>query len=226
METFSDLERQRLLAMSVCEQRLKEEGFRNIAGVDEVGRGPLAGPVVAASCILLNNALFESLNDSKQLTPEQRDILYEKMSQSKLVLYGIGLVDVKTIDKINILQATFLAMQKAVKALPIRPDYLLIDGNQLPQFDIPTETLIGGDARSVSIAAASVIAKVTRDRIMQELDAKYPQYGFKQHKGYATEQHMNAIYEHGPCPIHRKSFDPVRSILNPPLIQQELFPTR
>ncbi len=139
------------------------------------------------------------------------------------MIYGIGIVDESTIDRVNILQATFLAMQRAVQALPTQPDYLLIDGNQLPSFAIPAETIIQGDGLSVSIAAASILAKVTRDRMMVELDAKWPHYGFKQHKGYATEQHLKAIYQHGPSPCHRKSFDPVKSILNPPPVQEDLF---
>jgi len=194
--------------MSLHEQRLKAKGFVLIAGIDEAGRGPLAGPVVAAACILPDDALFERLNDSKQLSPQQRNLLFERITRCSM--YGIGTVAVKTIDRINILQATFLAMRKAVKALPVQPDYLLVDGNQLPRMKIPSEALVQGDCLSISIAAASIIAKVTRDRIMEDLDGKWPQYGFKQHKGYGTEQHLNAISAHGPCPIHRKSFYPVK----------------
>jgi len=186
---------------------------RYIIGVDEAGRGPLAGPVVAAACILPDGALFEKLNDSKQLSPEERDSLFLQITQFPGILYGIGLADARTIDRINILQATFWAMTQAVAALKTKPDYLLIDGNRLPQSDIPSEAVVEGDAKSVSIAAASILAKVTRDRIMEELDEKYPLYGFKQHKGYATEQHLTALKEHGPCPIHRKSFEPIKSML-------------
>ncbi len=209
--------------MSQCEDRLNAEGFVRIAGVDEAGRGPLAGPVVAAACILPTGTLFANLNDSKQLTASQRDTLFTEITSCPNLIYGIGIIDVKTIDKVNILQATFLAMRKAVEALSMQPDYLLIDGNQIPHFDFPTESLVHGDGLSVSIAAASILAKVTRDRIMAELDEKYPKYGFKQHKGYATEQHVEAIYAHGPCPIHRKSFDPVRSMLSPKPVQIDLF---
>lgn len=223
MREISPLELERLQAMSLCEARLQAEGFLRIAGLDEAGRGPLAGPVVAAACILPPNTLFANLNDSKQLTSEQREVLYTEITAHPGLQYGIGIVDVKTIDRVNILQATFLAMRKAIASLPMPPDYILVDGNQAPHCDIPTEWLIEGDARSVSIAAASIIAKVTRDRIMIEEDAKWPLYGFKQHKGYATEQHLKAIENHGPCPIHRKSFDPVKSMLNPPQVQIELF---
>ncbi len=218
---ISDSELFRLEAMSQCEKRLKAEGFVKIAGIDEAGRGPLAGPVVAAACILPEGALFENLNDSKQLSAEEREELFAKITVHPGLIYGVGIIDVKTIDRVNILQATFLAMRKAVKALSEKPDYLLIDGNQSPHFDIPTESIVEGDALSISIAAASIIAKVTRDLMMHELDAKYPKYGFKQHKGYATDQHLEAIKAHGPCPIHRKSFDPVKSMLTP--IQLDLI---
>lgn len=208
------LETKRLALLSVTENELKEQGFLYIAGVDEAGRGPLAGPVVAAACILLDGVVFKHLNDSKKLSAEIREDLFEEMSASKQVVFSVGMIDVNTIDQINILQATFRAMQKAVETLARQPDYLLIDGNQLPCFDIPSRTLVKGDRLSVSIAAASIFAKVTRDRLMQEWDQKYPEYGFKQHKGYATEQHISAIYKYGPTPIHRKTFDPIRSLLN------------
>lgn len=223
MREISESELFRLQSMSLCEKRLRVEGFVRIAGIDEAGRGPLAGPVVAAACILPEGTLFANLNDSKQLTPEERDILFAEITACSNLIYGIGIIDRKTIDRVNILQATFLAMRKAVEALPIRPDYLLIDGNQIPHFEIPTEPIVQGDGLSISIAAASIIAKVTRDRIMIELDLKYPKYGFRQHKGYATEQHLEAIRAHGPCAIHRKSFDPVKSMLNPPPVQIDLF---
>ncbi len=209
--------------MSLFEKRLRAEGFLNIAGIDEAGRGPLAGPVVAAACILPENSLFEHLNDSKQLTPEEREILFTQITSFPGVIFGIGIMDVETIDRVNILQATFLAMRKALESLELQPDYLLIDGNQLPHFEIPKEAIVEGDSLSISIAAASIIAKVTRDRLMVELDAQYPGYGFKKHKGYATDQHLEAIALHGPCAIHRKSFNPVKSMLNPPPMQIELF---
>lgn len=223
MGEISEAELFRLQTMSQCEQRLKLEGFTRIAGVDEAGRGPLAGPVVAAACILPEGVLFKNLNDSKQLTREQREALFAEIVHCPDLIYSVGIIDVKIIDKVNILQATFLAMKKAIEMMSMQPDYILIDGNQLPYLEIPTESVVEGDGRSVSIAAASIIAKVTRDRIMTELDAKYPEYGFKQHKGYATDQHIGAIQAHGPCPIHRKSFDPVKSMLNPPSVQIHLF---
>ncbi len=220
MEQISESELSRLHAMSENERRLKSQGFLHIAGVDEAGRGPLAGPVVAAACILPDGALFSHLNDSKQLTSEERETLFAKITTYPNLIYGIGIVDVRTIDRINILQATFLAMRQAVQSLLICPDYILVDGNQWPHLDIPGEPIIEGDSLTMSIAAASIIAKVTRDRLMRELDAEYPEYGFKQHKGYATEQHLAAIQKHGPCPIHRRSFDPVKSMFHP--VQMDL----
>ncbi|PIS02722.1 MAG: ribonuclease HII [Chlamydiae bacterium CG10_big_fil_rev_8_21_14_0_10_42_34] len=223
MKSVTDSELLRLDAMSICERRLKSEGFCSIAGVDEVGRGPLAGPVVAAACILPENARFSHLNDSKKLSPQIRESLFEKITTFPHVVFGIGIVDVKTIDRINILQATFLAMKRAIGALSIKPDYLLIDGNQLPLIDIPSESLVRGDSLSVSIAAASIIAKVTRDRMMDELDIDWPQYGFKHHKGYGTALHLKALLAHGPSPFHRKSFEPIKSMLNPTPSQIDLF---
>lgn len=201
----------RLDAMSVFEKRLKAEGFSRIAGVDEAGRGPLAGPVLAAACILPEGALFEGLNDSKQVLPEKREILFGQITTCPDIRFGIGKASVAEIDRYNILRATFLAMKRAVASLPLQPDYLLIDGNQLPSLGVPSEALIEGDGKSISIAAASILAKVTRDRMMCEWDAKWPQYGFKQHKGYATDQHLEALRQFGPCPLHRKSFGPVKT---------------
>lgn len=193
------------------EKKARQNGFTWIAGVDEVGRGPLAGPVIAAACILPENAHFPGLDDSKQLLPETRDALYQQLTQHPDVIYGLGEVSHEIIDQINILQATLLAMLDAIKALTILPDFLLIDGNKAPKTEIPHETIVKGDHRSQSIAAASVIAKVTRDRQMDRWHDMYPEYGFKQHKGYATQQHLAAIAKHGPCPIHRHSFEPMRS---------------
>lgn len=202
----------RLQRMSIYENRLAMNGFHKIAGLDEVGRGPLAGPVVAAACILPQGALIENLNDSKQLTADERESVYNQLINEPNVFYGIGVVEVEVIDQINILQASFQAMRQALAVISVKPDYLLIDGNQLPFFEIPTECVIHGDSLSISIAAASIIAKVTRDRMMTELDAKWPVYGFKNHKGYATDEHMDAIRKFGPCPIHRKSFDPIKTM--------------
>ncbi len=212
---ISAAELSRLKAMSVFEEQLEAKGFQRIAGIDEAGRGPLAGPVVAAACILPKNTLFENLNDSKQLTADERETLFQSITACPGLIYGIGIASVEEIDRVNILQATLLAMRRAEAAMSVRPDYILIDGNQLPYFEVPIEGIIKGDGRSVSIAAASILAKVTRDRIMAGLDEKWPEYGFKQHKGYATEQHLDAIRKWGPCPIHRRSFEPVKSLLNP-----------
>jgi ribonuclease HII len=204
--------------MSEFERNLHAQGFTRVAGVDEAGRGPLAGPVVAAACILPKSFFLAGLNDSKQLTSKKREELYEALMTHPEILSGVSIVDAAEIDRINILQATFLAMQQAVAALPLPPDYLLIDGNQLPKTLIPAFAIVEGDARSISIAAASIIAKVTRDRILEQFDEKYPLYGFKKHKGYATLEHRQAIECHGPCDIHRKSFEPIKSLLKPSLL--------
>lgn len=211
MQNLSTEELFRLKNMSVFENQLQEKGFLRVAGIDEAGRGPLAGPVVAAACILSKGALFEHLNDSKKLTAAQRDVLYLQITSFPLVQFGIGIVDAATIDQINILQATFLAMQKAVIALPSPPDYLLIDGSQIPLFNVPSKAIVKGDSLSVSIAAASILAKVTRDRIMEQWDARWPEYGFKQHKGYGTKMHMEILQKKGPTPIHRMSFEPIKN---------------
>lgn len=199
--------------MSHHEKRIYAQGFQNIAGIDEAGRGPLAGPVVAAACILPRGVYFANLNDSKQVSPEQREILFKKLNGTKGVLFGIGEASVLEIDQMNILQATFLAMQRAVQALPSPPDYLLIDGNQSPYFNIQKETLVEGDSLSISIAAASILAKVFRDRLMEKMDETWPMYGFKRHKGYGTKEHMEALKKWGPCPHHRMTFNPLRSYI-------------
>ena len=211
---FDQREQKRLQKMSLYEEKLRKQGFCKIAGIDEAGRGPLAGPVVAAACILPPGFLLNRLNDSKQVSPEVREILFHEITTAKDVFFGIGIVSTERIDEINILRATFEAMQIAVQNLPHVPDYLIIDGNQLPIFPYPREGIVKGDALSLSIAAASILAKVTRDRIMLELAPKYPEYGFEQHKGYGTPQHMEAIFRYGPCPIHRKTFEPIKTILS------------
>jgi ribonuclease HII len=183
-------------------------GFNCIAGVDEAGRGPLAGPVVAAAAIL-TQPLHESLvglNDSKQLTEKQRDFFFRALVEELRVPHGVGIVSVETIDRINILQATHLAMQQALDALPVRPDHALVDGRPVPSLTVPHTAIVDGDALSYSIAAASVIAKVTRDRLMRELHQQFPQYNFAQHKGYGTKEHIALILQHGACPAHRKTF--------------------
>ncbi len=188
------------------EQRAWDEGFTHVCGVDEAGRGPLAGPVCAAAVILPPNAEIDGLNDSKKLTAKRREALYDVIL-SQAVAYGIAMVDEKTIDEINILQATFLAMRQAVEQLSVTPELALVDGNREPDFgSIPVKTIIKGDSLSANIAAASILAKVTRDRFMMEQDQIYPQYGFAVHKGYGTQAHYAALRTYGACPIHRKSF--------------------
>ncbi len=193
-------------SLLLYEKKLHAQGFKRIAGVDEAGRGPLAGPVVAASCILPQGVVFRGVNDSKQLSEALRNQLFQQITEHPNVIFGIGSASVEEIDESNILQATLLAMQRAVQNLSEVPDYLLIDGNKAPHFSIPTLTIVEGDCKSASIAAASIIAKVTRDRWMEELDKKWPQYGFKKHKGYGTKAHRDALVQWGPCPIHRKTF--------------------
>jgi ribonuclease HII len=177
----------------------------NICGVDEAGRGPLAGDVFAAAVILPEDVIIEGLNDSKKLTEKKRELLYDEIIE-KAAAYAIARANVQEIEEINILQAALLAMKRAVEALHKKADYALIDGNQAPKIAIPCEAIIKGDATSASIAAASVLAKVARDRDMQKLAELYPQYGFEKHKGYGTKLHCEAIREHGACEIHRKSF--------------------
>lgn len=199
-------ERERLLSMSQYEIRLRAQGYRAIAGIDEAGRGPLAGPVVAAACILPEGKLIEGLNDSKQVKEGRREALFEVLSADPEIAFGIAIVDHERIDQINILQATFEAMRVAVAKLPRLPDYLLIDGPQTPRFEIPFQGIVKGDGLSLSIAAASILAKVTRDRMMVEAALLWPEYGFEKHKGYGTAAHTEAIRRFGLCPIHRKSF--------------------
>lgn len=183
-----------------------DEGFSCVCGVDEAGRGPLAGPVCAAAVILPPDLVIEGLNDSKKLTDKRRRALYDVITEQALA-YGIAFAGEQEIDEINILQATFLAMRRAVEQLKLRPELALADGNREPDFgEIPVRTIIKGDSLSANIAAASILAKVTRDRFMEEQDAIYPQYGFALHKGYGTQAHYAALREYGPCPIHRRTF--------------------
>ena len=183
----------------------KNKGYNAVCGVDEAGRGPLAGPVYAAAVILPEGCEIEGLNDSKKISEKKREKLFDVIIE-KAVSYSIASVDEKTIDEINILQATYLAMRKAVEGLDVPADYALIDGNRMPALSIDGETIIKGDANSPSIAAASILAKVSRDRYMLEADAKYPEYQFAKHKGYGTKLHYEMIAEHGICPEHRRSF--------------------
>ena len=187
------------------EHEAAREGFACICGVDEAGRGPLAGPVCAAAVILPPDIQIEGLNDSKKLTDKKRRALYDVITE-QAVSYGIAFADEQEIDEINILQATFLAMRRAFEKLTVAPDIALIDGNRAPGLSCRERTVVHGDALSASIAAASILAKVTRDRLMEEYDAQYPQYGFAVHKGYGTQRHYAALREFGACPIHRQSF--------------------
>jgi len=191
------------------ERELRAAGYLVVAGVDEVGRGPLAGPVCAAAAILPDDFDHPVLNDSKKLNGRQREGICAELMQNPDVLWCCSMVEVEEIDRINILQATWVAMRRAVDGLPKKADAALIDGKPVKDFPIHHRALVGGDGLSFSIAAASVIAKVTRDRFMCELAAKHPEYGFDDHKGYGTPRHLEALRRHGPCPIHRRSFEPV-----------------
>jgi ribonuclease HII len=180
-------------------------GFPHVAGVDEAGRGPLAGPVVAAAVVVTPAHRIRGMCDSKLLTPERREELFVAIHERALAV-GVAIVDHATIDRVNILQATRLAMVDALRRLPIAPDLIITDFVALPDVSCPQKNLVDGDARCASVAAASIVAKVTRDRIMLEMDKQFPEYGFAQHKGYATPDHLAALDRHGPCPVHRRSF--------------------
>ncbi|WNF24460.1 ribonuclease HII [Mesobacillus jeotgali] len=198
--------------MTSFERKCKSEGFHNIAGIDEAGRGPLAGPVVAAAVILPENFYLPGLNDSKKLTESKREEYFEVIMAEALSV-GVGIISAAEIDEINILQASKKAMLTAVNELAVTPDYLLIDAVKLDT-PYPFEALIKGDSRSISIAAASIIAKVTRDKLMKELSLVHPQYGFGANMGYGTPEHLNALREHGVTEHHRKSFAPVRESIH------------
>jgi ribonuclease HII len=199
------------------ERELLQQGVTRMAGVDEAGRGPLAGPVVAAAAMLpvkwmetrLPRAL-KGLNDSKQLTPQQRERFFQTLTSCGEVLFAVARVEPEQVDEINILQATHRAMNDALATLLPSPQHVLVDGLRVNTLRFPHTAIVGGDALSYSIAAASVLAKVTRDRLMEEYHARWPVYGFAEHKGYGTPQHLAALAEHGPCPIHRRSFSPIR----------------
>ena len=197
------LERIRLEGMREFENKYSESAY--IAGLDEAGRGPLAGPVVAAAVILPKDIFLPFLNDSKKVTEKRRDVLFDEIKQNAIA-YGIGIASNTLIDEINILQATYEAMREAINALSTCPDILLVDAIHIPGIDIRQVGIVKGDAKSVNIAAASIIAKVTRDRLMAEYDKIYPEYGFASNKGYGTAAHIAALKEYGPCEIHRKSF--------------------
>ena len=205
------------------EREAREAGRTQIAGVDEAGRGPLAGPVVAAAVILPEDFDLSGIRDSKALTPAQREKSYDRIVKEALAV-GVGIVDTETIDKINILQATYEAMRAALRDMGAAFDFVLVDGNQLiPKLAVDQKAVVEGDSKSASIAAASIVAKVTRDCIMVELSKKYPGYGFEKHKGYGTKEHLQAIEEQGVCSVHRKSFSPISKKVVNDCPQQNLF---
>lgn len=204
----------RIQSLLVFEQRLWRRGVRRVAGVDEAGRGPLAGPVVAAAVVFDCDPFIPQIDDSKKLSEETREALYDQIVEAALDR-AVGVADVAEIDRVNIYQAAFLAMRRAVQGLRVPPSHLLIDGRTFPEESIPCTLLVHGDGRCFSIAAASIVAKVTRDRMMIEYDRSHPEYGFAHHKGYATPAHLDAIEKFGYCAIHRKSFHP-RRFLNDP----------
>ena len=198
-------ELKRLEEISVFEKKLRDKGYRLIAGIDEVGRGPLAGPVVTAAVILPENCLIEGINDSKKLSAAKREYLAEKIKEEALA-FSFGSASPEEIDEINILQATYRAMAKAIAALEPSADFVLADAVTIPDIDVPQKGIIHGDARSISIGAASIIAKVERDAMMSAYDEVFPGYGFGKNKGYGSAEHIEALKKLGPCPIHRRSF--------------------
>jgi ribonuclease HII len=201
------------------ERQLWTNDIVRVAGVDEAGRGPLAGPVVAAALVfkrafaesaMLPGSPLARLTDSKKLTLKQRELFFELLTTNPNISFAVGIADVEEIDAINILQATHVAMQRALDKLTPPPDHVLVDGLPVESLTFPSTAIVKGDSRSLSIAGASVIAKVTRDHMLEAMDVRYPVYGFARHKGYGTQDHMHALLEHGPCPAHRTSFRPVR----------------
>ncbi|MDD6128594.1 MAG: ribonuclease HII [Veillonellaceae bacterium] len=205
-------ERERVAALYAYENAAADEGYELVAGVDEAGRGPLAGPVSVAAVILPRGLFLPKLNDSKKISANVREELYDEI-QEKAIAVSSVLVDAKTIDRVNIYQATMNGMYEAIFGLDPAPQKVLIDAVHLEKLPMPEESIIKGDAKSASIAAASIIAKVTRDRLMMQYDKAYPEYGFAQHKGYGTAEHIAALRKYGPCPIHRQSFEPIRSMV-------------
>ena len=195
----------RLNEMNSIESELRKKGYEMVAGVDEAGRGPLAGNVTAAAVILPSGLLIEGLNDSKKLSAKKREALYDEICKGALC-YAVATASVEEIDEVNIRNATYIAMNRAIDALKIKPDYVLIDGDCIKECKYEHECVIKGDSKSASIAAASILAKVTRDRYMKELSEKYPQYGFEKHSGYGTKAHIAAIKEYGASEVHRKTF--------------------
>lgn len=203
---MKEKEEERLKNLKKYEEELRKKGFKYICGIDEAGRGPLAGPVVVASVIMPENSMIEGVNDSKKVSEKKREKLYD-LILDKAISYGIGIVGQDEIDEINILNATKKGLTMSLQELTQKPDLIIVDAlSKINTLGIPYESIIKGDAKCYSISAASIIAKVTRDRIMREWDKIYPQYGFATHKGYGTSSHIKAIIENGPCPIHRKTF--------------------
>lgn len=203
---MKEKELERLKELKKIENELHEKGFKNICGIDEAGRGPLAGPVVVAGVIMPQNSKIEGVNDSKKVSEKKRELLYDKIID-EAISYSVAIIDQNIIDEINILQATKKGVTEVVKGLDTRPNLIIIDAlTHIDTDGVPYDSIIKGDAKCYSISAASIIAKVTRDRIMREWDKIYPQYGFAQHKGYGTAKHIAAIKEYGICPLHRKTF--------------------
>ena len=199
-------EEARLIALKEHENELRKYGFKTICGIDEAGRGPLAGPVVVASVIMPEDSMIEGVNDSKKISEKKREKLYDQIIE-EAISYGISIIGQEEIDEINILNATKKGLTDSLKELKVKPDLIIVDAlSHIDTLGIPYESIIKGDAKCYSISAASILAKVTRDRIMKEWATIYPQYGFEQHKGYGTAKHISAIKEYGPCPIHRKTF--------------------
>ena len=203
---MKEREEERLKTLKEYENKLHEEGLQYIAGIDEAGRGPLAGPVVVGVAIMKPESFIEGINDSKKISESKREKLYEQITE-EAIDWSVGIVTEKEIDEINILNATKRALEKALDNLKVRPDRILVDAlEHIDTKGVPYTSVIKGDAKIYSISAASIIAKVTRDRIMREYDEVYPEYGFAKHKGYGTAAHISAIKENGPCPLHRKTF--------------------
>ncbi|MDD4568528.1 MAG: ribonuclease HII [Tepidanaerobacteraceae bacterium] len=198
-------ERARLLKLYNMERKLKQKGYTLVAGVDEAGRGPLAGPVVAAATILAVDTQIIDLNDSKKISEKKREKVYEDIKKN-VIAYAFDVIDVEYIDNYNILNSTLIAMKNAVKKLSVTPEYILVDALRIPGIVIPQEPVIHGDSICACIAAASIVAKVERDRIMRKYDMDFPQYGFLKNKGYGTKEHIKSIKKYGLCPIHRRSF--------------------
>ena len=216
------LEKKRFKEMQSYEDEARRQGCSMVTGIDEAGRGAWAGPVVAGLVILRDDIFIPGIDDSKKLTEKKREALYEEITDKALDI-SVGICDESLIDRKNILKATYMAMKKAVLAMKMRPDIIFIDGRPVPDMGFSQVSIVRGDSKSVSIAAASIIAKVTRDRMMKEFALLYPEYGFEKHKGYGTKLHMKTLDKYGVCPIHRKTFKPVKEVLNKKeLLSQQL----